>query len=291
MATWTLADIRTKVRATTGRPDESALSNVDLDDFINKYYQLVLPKELKIFWGYTYYTFLTESGVDQYSPPSNFQTVNPRIWMDGFDGDWYLSPDLFYQDYPEQVNKMVMATGDGVTNNFTFTISAFPILIGSLYVTDGTQTAVDDGSGGFTGDASAGSIDYTTGSVSGLVFTNPPAANTNITETSETYTPTRPQGLLYYDNIFTLRPVPDNVYLIKLQGIKIPTALSADGDIPFRPDLGPLIAFGASLEIFSNFSQDEEYDKLFNGQYARYKDICMQDTYEEYMYQRSIPTF
>lgn len=290
MATWTAADIEAKIRATTGRPDANMMSSAEIYDRMNKYYQLVLPKELKIFFGYTYYNFLTQPNIDTYVPSSDFQTYNPQIYFDGFPGDWYLSPDLFFQDYPIETNKQVVGTGDGTTTLFTFTCPAFPVLPGSLYVTDGIQTAQDNSVGGFIGPVSSGSVNYITGSVS-LTWNTPPAANSNITVSYQTYQANRPQGLLYYDNVFVLRPVPDNVYRVKMEGIRIPKPLVNPSDVPFRPDLGPLIAFGTSLEIYNDFNQDDEYDKLFAGQYKRYKDICMQDTYEEYLYERSVPTF
>lgn len=310
MADWTLADIRSKTRATTGRPDASMMTDTQLDDYINKYYQLVLPKELKIFWGYTYYQFFTESNIDQYpGPTTTFQTINPQAWCDGFNIEWYLSPDTFYQDWPQQTNKAVVATGDGVTNSFSFTISAYPVLARSVYVTDGTQVAEDDGTGGFvdfsTGLALSGSIDYLTGAVAGLQFASVPAVNTNISQTSQTYMANRPQAILYFKskpltdstasvrdnvNMFVLRPVPDNVYLVKMQGIQLPKPLVNASDVPFRADLGPLISYGASLEIFADFNQMDQYEQTVT-QYNRYKDISMQDTYEEYIYQRSVPTF
>ena len=289
MASWTLADIRQKTRATTGRPDASMMTDSTLDDYINKFYQYVLPKELKIFFGYTYYNFFTLANIAVYTPPSNFQTLNPSVWVDGFPMDWYLSPDLFYQDYPQQLNKTAVATGDGINNSFSFNVSYFPILAGSVYVTDGTQVAQDDGNGGFIAPAS-GVIDYATGTITGLAFAVPPAANTTITASFEVYIAARPQAILYYDNLFTLRLVPDQVYQVKMEGIKIPTALVGDADVPFRPDLGPLIAYGASLEIFSDFNQMDQYDQTL-VQYNRYKDVSMQDTYEEYIYQRSVPAF
>ena len=304
MANWTLADIRSKARATTGRPDVSMMSDAVLDDYINKYYQYVLTKELKLFWGYTYYQFYTLPNVDQYvGPTTSFQTINPQAWCDGFPIEWYLSPDLFYQDWPQQENKAVVATGDGATFTFPFNIPAFPIIPGSLYVTDGSQVAQDNGAGGFTSPAS-GSIDYITGAVS-VTFAVAPATNANITETSQTYIPNRPQSILYFksgpladatpasrDNqdYFVIRPVPDNVYLIKMQGIQIPPALTNATDVPLRADLGPLIAYGASLEIFADFNQMDQYDQAMT-QYNRYKDVSMQDTYEEYMYQRSVSKF
>lgn len=285
---WDMSAIMDETRAITGRPDTSMLSNQQLADFINYYYQYVLPKELKIFFGYTYYQFFTQPNIAEYTPPTTYQTLNPSIWFDGWPATWYLSPDLFYQDYPQQMNKVQVGTGDGATTTFTFTIPAYPVIPGSVYVTDGTQTAEDNGLGGFTAPAS-GSISYTTGAVS-VTFATAPASNVNITCTSETYTPNRPQALLYYDNTFVVRPVPDNVYLCKMEGIKIPTALTELADIPFRPDLGPLIALGASIQIFKRFNQMDQIDTIM-PEYMRYKDICMQDTYEEYLYQRSVPAF
>ncbi len=115
----------------------------------------------------------------------------------------------------------------------------------------------------------------------------------------------RPQSILYFKSApldsatqsarndqkyFVLRPVPDDVYLIKMQGIQIPPSLTNTTDVPFRSDLGPLIAYGASLEIFADFNQMDQYDQIMT-QYNRYKDVCMQDTYEMYLYQRSVPAF
>ena len=303
MSDWTLADIRSKTRATTGRPDVSMMSNTTLDDYINRYYQFVLPKELKIFWGYTYYQFFTQPNVDQYpGPQTSFQTLNPQAWADGWPIDWYVSPDTFYQDYPQQLNKALVATGDGTTT-YPFNIPAYPVIPGSVYVTDGTQTAVDDGTGGFVSPA-GGSIDYETGAVN-VIFAASVASGTDIFVASQTYMPNRPQGILYFPsttlagstaaelaarNMFVLRPVPDNTYLIKMQGIQIPKPLANTTDVPFRADLGPLIAYGASLEIFADFNQVEQYQETM-VQYERYKSVCMQDTYEEYLYQRSVPTF
>lgn len=315
MAAWTLSDIRAKVRATTGRPDTTMMSNTVLNDYINKFYQYVLTKELKLFWGYTYYQFFTKPNVDQYPGPTNsFQTINPEASCDGFPLEWYIAPDLFYQDYPSQDNKVVVATGDGTTNSFSFNISAYPVLQRSVYVTDGYQVVQDvpnsppSETGTFVdsgGTVVSGTINYTTGVVSGLSFLAAPSANSDITVSSQTFLPNRPQAILYFksapltgstsaernaQNYFVLRWVPDDVYLIKMQGIQIPPALVNSSDVPIREDLGPLIAYGASLEIFADFNQMDQYDQVM-VQYNRYKDVSMQDTYEMYLYQRAVPKF
>jgi hypothetical protein len=189
----------------------------------------------------------------------------------------------------------------------------------SLYFTDGTQVAQSTPGGRFfnpvTNTITPGTVNYITGVVTGLGFTNPPAAGTQITATFRTYQANRPQGILFYDNFpllnssqtavtnssfFIVRPVPDQVYQIKFEGIQVPAALGYplvgstpapdQKTVPFRQDLGPLIALGTSLTIFRNFNQMDQYDQI-TGEYARYKDIAMQDTYELYIYQRSVPKF
>lgn len=310
---WNLASITEEMLAITGR-DTSMLSAQQSANFINYYYQYVLPKELKIFWGYTSYKFFAKANIDQYVAPEGFQTLNPSAYADGWPIVWYIDPDTFYQDYPQQENKQTVDQGDGSTNSFNFNISAFPVLARSVYVTDGFQivqdTPLPGGQTGtfvdsVTGGAVSGSINYITGVVVGLSFLAAPAANTNITVASQTYMANRPQSILFYKqdpltdstqavlnavNMFVLRPVPDQVYQITLRGMQIPKPLVNDTDVPFRPDLGPLIALGASIQIFKRFNQMDQIQEIL-PEYTRFKDICMADTMEEYLYERSIPKF
>lgn len=307
---WNLESIIEEFRAIAGVPDETMLSNQQCADLINYYYQMVLPKELKIFWGYTKYQFFCQEGVDQYVAPTNFQTMNPSVYADGFPIEWYIDPDTFQQDYPEQENKAEVATGDGINNSFNFTVSAYPILPRSLYVTDGTQIAQDDGSGGFIdpNDDNAplsGAVDYTTGTVTGVGFAAAPAVNTSIVASYQTYLASRPQAILFFKqaplanattsarddvNMFVLRPVPDQVYRITMQGIQVPKPMIELTDVPFRPDLGPLIALGAALHRFKRMNQMDQYDQYL-PEFLRFKDVSMQDTYEELIYERSISKF
>ncbi len=317
--TWDLESIIGEFRSITGIPDESMYSNQQCANLINYYYQNVLPKELKIFWGYTNYQFYTQANIDQYLAPQGFQTVNPSVYADGFPIEWYIDPDTFYQDYPQQENKQTIATADGTNNGpYSANISAYPVLPRSVYVTDGTQVVQDIPSSPFTGSGTfaafpvilpppsvGGTINYVTGVLNGITFPNIPLANANIVVTSQTYMANRPQGILFFKqapladssilslnavNMFVLRPVPDQVYLIKMQGIQTPPPFITLTDVPFRPDLGPLIALGAALHRFKLFNQMDQYDQYL-PEYNRFKDVSMQDTYEELLYERSIPKF
>lgn len=310
VGSWNLGSIIGEFRGIVGVPDENSLSSQECVNLINYYYQYTLPKELKIFWGYTNYQFFCRANVDQYIAPADFQTLNPSVYADGWPLTWYLDPDTFYQDYPQQENKQQVAIADGVNNTFNFAISAYPVLARSVYVTDGTQIAEDDGSGGFVDPNNnnaplSGVIDYSTGVVSALSFANIPPANVSINASSQTYMSNRPQSILFFKeaplpnatesarnsvNMLVLRPVPDQVYKIKMQGIQVPPPLVNLTDVPFRPDLGPLIALGAALHRFKLYNQMDQYDQYI-PEYMRFKNICMQDTYEEMIYQRSIPKF
>lgn len=322
-AGWNFNAILSEFRSICGIPDATMYSDAQCATLINNYYQFVLPKELKIFWGYTNFRFFTQPYLDQYLAPAGFQTLNPNVYCDGFPVEWYTDPDTFYQDYPKQENKQHITVGDGTTNSFPVNLSAFPILTRSLYVTDGYQVIQDVptttpfvGAGTFTqtsGLSSAmppppstglGSINYRTGTID-AVFQSPPASGTNIVATYQTFLPNRPQGILFFPqqplknstqyqndavNMFVLRPVPKEVFRIQMQGIQVPNAMVNYTDVPFRQDLGPLIALGAALHRFKLFNQMDQYDQYL-PEYTRFKDICMQDTYEEMLYQRSISKF
>lgn len=311
---WTLRQIINEIRQITGRPDESMLSDESIVNTINQYYQYVLPKELKIFYGYTNYAFYTQSGIDHYNAPDGFQTVNPGVTADGWPIEFYIDPDTFYQDYPDQAStKATVATTDGI-NIYNFTLPSFPVTPGSLYITDGTNVMQSNLDGTFynpvTGIVSVlGLVDFTTGQVTNFSFAAFNTSGLPIIATYQTYQPNRPTGLLYFHSSknttsttslskdwFVVRPVPDQCYMIKMQGIQVPPALGITsfginyGSVPFRTDLGPLIALATSLTIFRNANQTDQYNQTL-PEYERYKNVSMQDTYELYLYQRSVPTF
>ena len=71
------------------------------------------------------------------------------------------------------------------------------------------------------------------------------------------YAANRPQGALYYNNIITLRPVPDQVYPVNIMAFKTPLALLASGDNPLLKQWWQYLAYGAAKKIFED-SQDPE---------------------------------
>ncbi len=293
MAGWTLADIRTKVRNVTGSPSTDQISDVDLNDYINNYYVFTMPFELKEQITDQFLKFKTTPGIDVYSFPGGYFTDQPGAYADGFPMVFYQDPDIFFQDWPQQYAVDNIATGDGVTTTFSGGLQNPPIIIGSLFITaddpTGTQQLLQDqGDGTLAGDGS-GTINYLTGAYS-VTFTSAPAASAVIYAKYQGYASNRPQGVLFFNNEFTLRPVPDQAYQILMQGYIKPTTLSADGDTPLQEEWGPLIAYGAAVEIFSDRGDTGNVDRYF-PMLKRFENVALGRTIQQFTSEQSVPRF
>jgi hypothetical protein len=73
------------------------------------------------------------------------------------------------------------------------------------------------------------------------------------------YVPSRPQGMLFFDNTFTLRPVPDKSYAVNLEVDLRPTELLAAGTKPDLEQWWQYIAYGAAKKIFED---NNDYDSV-----------------------------
>lgn len=103
----------------------------------------------------------------------------------------------------EQSRVYTTTTGENVSDtnqSFTHTLANVPVRPGSVTFTDSTgtpQTATDDGTGGFTGDFSSGTIDYNTGDVS-ATWNASPSAPVTVDYTHANGNPV--QGIMSYIN-------------------------------------------------------------------------------------------
>lgn len=79
-------------------------------------------------------------------------------------------------------------------------------------------------------------------------------------EGSDTYD--EPVACLVYDRSFYIRPIPDAVYTIKAAVKKRPTALAEDTDRPLNDKWGPIIAYGASVQILLDNGETSEAEIL-----------------------------
>lgn len=297
MADSSLVAIQTKVRRLTRSPSLSQLSDAELNQYINTFILYDFPEHLRLFSLRTLLTFYTQANVDVYdtntldplNPLFNFQNkyvaVHEPVFLAGIQGFYTQWRDVFYGYWP-QTNTIAdtLLRGDGSTGPFSGIVTAHPMLQNNVIFTvldtgDRPMVIVDypvkDVNGVVSSTTGAlglpnqpevlpspyGQINYVTGA-----FTvNFPAATqvqAPIYIENIAYLPGKPLAILYYDNKFTIRPVPDKVYSIQIEADIRPTELLATNQSPQLEQWWQYIAYGASKKIFEDKDDNESIQAL-----------------------------
>ena len=180
--------------------------------------------------------------------------------------------------------------GGSGTINYTSGVWAltFAVAVTTGLSIIGTYTLQTSNTGTFTGNG-FGTINYLTGAIS-ITFTNPPAATATIYAKYQGYQGNRPQGLLFFENQFTLRSVPDQVYQIRLQGFILPKLLVNDSDTPLQAEWGPLYAYGGALQRFTEIGDMDNYNRYWPI-LKRYENIALSRSIQQYTAEQSVPRF
>lgn len=287
---WALSDIRRKVRQVTGRLSSNELSTNQVDEYINNYYQFTFPAEVKLERQHTYFEFNTVADQQTYTYPSTFTNFEAPVFVNLMPILFYQDPNIYFSENLEQITMVTPWSGDGTTTLFTTTVQSFPILPGTVIVTDNTETFTDNGSGVLTGDlGGTGTVNYTTGAIA-VTFNTAPTSGQNIYLSYEQYMAGTPQAVLLYDNEFRFYPVPDTVYRIRMKAYSVPTALSLATDTPVLEEWGPAIAYGAARDICIDFGEAERYAEI-TSLYKEQISYILTRTVQQLMNQRSIPSW
>lgn len=297
MATWTLQQIRRKVRDVTGRFSSSEMTNEELDSRINQYYQLTFPAEVKLDAKLVDYKFITDAYQPTYDQPlSGYTNFGPPAKVNNLDLDFYQSKELFLFDNPLQYTFLTPWTGDAATVAFTTTVSKAPIYPGTLTVSDNTELFEDTNKTWTASDVtitgSAGgslTVNYSTGAVS-AAFAAAPATGQTIYLNYVGFTAGRPQAILMYDNKFRLWPVPDQQYLVKMQSYQVVTALTLATDTPQLDEWGPCIAYGTARDILSDYGEMDAYQEV-TALYKEQVSYILTRTMQNMMEGRASPSF
>jgi len=166
--------------------------------------------------------------------------------------------------------------------NITFAAAvAVGIAIVATYTVD-SQVGVLSGDG-------TGTLNYITGAFS-IQFNAAPPSSAVIYAKYQGYQPNRPQGVMFFENQFTFMPVPDQVYQIRMQGYIQPDLLTALAQSPTLQEWGPLIAYGAALEIFSDRGDLENYNRYYPV-LKRYENVALARTIQQYQAEQSVERF
>ena len=217
---------------------------------------------------------------------------------------FYQDPDVFYQDWPLQYAVDNIATGDGsFSGPYTGGLQNPPVVVESLFITaddpltGNQQLLVSDDTfpvGLLTGDGS-GTINWLSGAYS-FSFNAAPADSAYIYAKYQGYAANRPQGILFFNNEFTVMPVPDQAYQIQMQGYIQPlyladTAVSGvSTNSPLQVEWGQLIAFGAALDIFASRGDTDNYDRYFDI-FKRMENVALGRTIQQITAEQSVPRF
>lgn len=296
MASWTLADIRQKVRQITGRLSSNDLSTSQVDEYINQYYQYTFPAEVKLDREFTYYEMQTSPNQQTYAYPIGFTNFVPPATMDNLSMLWYQSPAAFERENPQQFTRLTQWTGNGVLVTFSTTVTGFPILPGTTVVTDNVEVFTDENTTWTTSTVNlnaslggTGTVNYDTGAVS-VTFNTAPANGQNIYLSYIVFQPRRPTAVLAYNEEFTFFPVPDTVYRFQVQAYKVVDPLIEATDTPDLIQWGPCIAYGAARDIHADFAEFERYQQV-TALYKEQLRYVMNRTDQNLLNTRSAPMF
>lgn len=297
MATWTLANIRAKVRQVTGRLTPGELSNQRLDDYVNRYYQYTFPAELKLEKKHTYYEFLTVANQAWYDfPDTTYTNVEPPAYIDNLHLLWYQDPAPFIETNPQNISRQTPWTGDGVTTAFNTTITGFPIMPSTTVITDNVETFQDTNQTWTTsnvvvvGDQGGNlTINYSTGVIT-VNFSNAPANGQAISLSYEIFAAGRPTAVLLYNNQFQLFPPPDTAYRFKVKAYAVVLPFVNATDRPELDQWGPCIAYGASRDIFADFGEMDSYAEI-TALYKEQLAYVLKRTNQNLLNTRAAPNF
>jgi len=301
MSSWTLSDIRTKTRQVSGRLSVSELSNSQVDEYINKYFQFEFPAEVKLNRNYTLHTFNTTANTQEYAFPADYTNFVPAATIDRRSLLFYQDVDKFDQENVLNVSRFSTWTGDGSTVAFSNTYTNnTPMIPGSIVVDDTVEVFSDDGAGVLTGDqGGTGTVDYTTGAIA-ATFNTAPANGQVIQASFIQYAAGTPVSVLMFDNKFKFFPVPDRAYRFQIKAWSLlyvkpatganKTSFTLADDKPLEEEWGPAIAFGAARRIASDFGEMDRYAEL-TGLYKEQINYILTRTHIDLESSRVLPMF
>jgi hypothetical protein len=286
----TLQTIISKVRRITRTPSTDQLTDQEIGDYINTFVLYDMPDHLKLFDFKTTFTWYCNPYQDIYEtdasvlpitdPLYNFSnlyiSVHPPIYIAGYEAYYMQSREELFNQYPQLRTIVQIGTGDSVTTNFTGTLQSIPVLAGKVQFSSITAantglSATDVPNNPFDGTGNLidtdtqlviGTINYITGAYN-ITWATAPGASEVVYSQTVPYQPSRPTSIMYYDNKFTLRPVPDQPYAISMEVFKRPTALlDTVTSVPQLNEYWQYIAWGAAKKVFEDRMDSEHIQQL-----------------------------
>ncbi len=333
MSIATLADIITKIRRLTGSANDFQLTDDIIEDYINSFYLYDLPAEFRSLKLRDKYTFNTIQGIDTYPFNSeNYTTVDMPCYCAKREIKLFQDPWSFYGvNFNWQLQSNI-TQGNNVIGPYSGTVQGVPILrsinsqyqngilninypagyVQNILITANTDTSTlnitDDGFGnlneitstGVLVASNIGTVNYQTGNFTITNFSQIIPGGNQIQVQYNNLTLSIPLSIMFYQNQFTLRPVPDQGYTIELLAYRQPTqalmAAPANSGNPELNEWWELLAFGASKKIYEDrFDSDgvalmdkslvERYSVAESRTYAQIGTQSIQTLYSDQLQQ------
>jgi len=185
----------------------------------------------------------------------------------------------FFRSWPVFQQKVTVGTGDGLTTNFTGTLANIPVTprhvlfsskdtfgVGQQLIDVPRVSAVSGREGTErnrgnlydprgvvptdpTAAVAGNNLNYVTG-VFDITFSQPPDSGEFVTVQAVPYVAGKPISILFFDNAFTVRPIPDDSYEVKIEAEFPATELTDDTESPDLEQWWQWIAYATSKLIF-----------------------------------------
>ena len=287
----TLANIYTKVRRLTRSPSEDQLSDNELNNYVNNFLLYDLPEHLRLFNLRGVVSFFTAANQQFYDtvnvpitdPLFNFKnkyiTIHEPVYVAGFRRYFTQSREQFYNIWPQIESIQVFAQGSGNQFQYTGYVTGYPIQpysvsFNSVDINNNTvvmrdmpcsQLPVTYPSTQFGNLVVPANnlvnapldpnnfINYLTGQYV-VTFPVAPMAGANVFSQSVPYAAGIPQAVLYYDDKFWFRPIPDQAYNVTFEAYFRPTELlsTTPAQQPELDQWWQYIAYGAAIKVFQD---------------------------------------
>jgi hypothetical protein len=134
-----------------------------------------------------------------------------------------------------------------------------------------------------------GTVNYVTTQIN-LLIPVPLQAGSQLNIWAATYQVGRPYNLLFWNNELTIRPVPDNVYLVEVEVFQTPAQFMNTSDNPILNQWSQYIAYGAACEILRDRQDVEGVANLMEG-FKRQEGLVLERQAVEEIQQPNITLF
>ena len=267
-----LDKIKIKVRRLTGRLSPSQITDTQIEEYVKDFFAYDFPRNISTDALSSTFEFITEPNVDKYSleahdAKNRYFAFRPPLYIGGRKALFFQDKSYFFENFRGLASQFKEVSGNDSPGTYTIKVPNPPLMQYAVLI-----STIDSGGvalnykdvptnrrvGTFVklnGTDKRGSVDYLKGEIQ-IAFPNSIPKKEKIRLSCVPYYAGMPQAVLFTENSFVLRPVPDNAYRVVMDANKNPEVL-ADFPKPLLSQWWQYLAYGAAKKIFED-SQDME---------------------------------